>query len=579
MLLLAALLLEAPVVPGALPGPKGRHPPARAHPLLPTPPRASPARPAALPLPRTPRVAKKFQQSPLLVDLVGEENTGKLADTITLLAIQVEERRKKAALVDLLSVYGAGGWRRAWLAGWLAGCCCCCCCWCWWWCMRGAHARARSEADDQPKPKMVLTAPTLPRAAMKPKEPEAPSWRGAPPPMPACPQSMRLHPSHLQPAPCPAPARHPHTALPAPPAPPAGGKAIVFTRTKAGADEVAAAVNKVQLCEALHGDIAQQQREHSLQRFRDGHFSVLAATDVASRCARGRTRLGIAWPGALRGGCRCVVAAPRGGCAVRWLRCVVAALCGGCAVWWLPWLASPHPHHTPTTPTRRPTPPPPPPHQHHRHHRRHHPQGPGHPQRRPGGALRHPAGGGELPAPQRPHRARRQAGHQHRHVQRAGEPLAGRAAQADQDQGRARHRLARPRGYHVGGCAGALWGCGLRAGAWSGAGALPGWGWISPAPASSSPPPPPNHPPPSPPPTAPPPPAASRSVLNRLDKVEPGVIDFFEPAAERLLAAGSPAKVLAAALAAMSGFRNVPAPKSLLTSEEGYMTLSLLGPK
>jgi superfamily II DNA/RNA helicase len=66
---------------------------------------------------------------------------------------------------------------------------------------------------------------------------------------------------------------------------PAGGKAIVFTRTKAGADDVAAAVNQVQLCEALHGDIAQQQREHSLQRFRDGTFAVLVATDVASRWA------------------------------------------------------------------------------------------------------------------------------------------------------------------------------------------------------------------------------------------------------------------------------------------------------
>ena len=31
------------------------------------------------------------------------------------------------------------------------------------------------------------------------------------------------------------------------------------------------------------GDIAQQQRERTLKRFRDGRFSVLVATDVAAR--------------------------------------------------------------------------------------------------------------------------------------------------------------------------------------------------------------------------------------------------------------------------------------------------------
>ncbi len=54
------------------------------------------------------RVAKKHQQNPILVDLVGEENTGKLADTITLLVMQCDERTKKSALVDLLSVHAAG---------------------------------------------------------------------------------------------------------------------------------------------------------------------------------------------------------------------------------------------------------------------------------------------------------------------------------------------------------------------------------------------------------------------------------------------------------------------------------------
>ena len=63
----------------------------------------------------------------------------------------------------------------------------------------------------------------------------------------------------------------------------AGGKTIVFTKTKAGADEVAAAVAQSQPCEALHGDIPQAQREKTLARFREGKFNVLVATDVAAR--------------------------------------------------------------------------------------------------------------------------------------------------------------------------------------------------------------------------------------------------------------------------------------------------------
>lgn len=63
----------------------------------------------------------------------------------------------------------------------------------------------------------------------------------------------------------------------------AGGKAIVFTRTKVAADEVAAAISQQQACEALHGDIAQNQREKTLGRFRTGDVTVLIATDVAAR--------------------------------------------------------------------------------------------------------------------------------------------------------------------------------------------------------------------------------------------------------------------------------------------------------
>ena len=62
-----------------------------------------------------------------------------------------------------------------------------------------------------------------------------------------------------------------------------GGKTIVFTQTKREADEVAATLGRTVGCEALHGDIAQNQREKTLASFREGRFGVLVATDVASR--------------------------------------------------------------------------------------------------------------------------------------------------------------------------------------------------------------------------------------------------------------------------------------------------------
>ena len=55
------------------------------------------------------------------------------------------------------------------------------------------------------------------------------------------------------------------------------------------------------------------------------------------------------------------------------------------------------------------------------------------------------------------------------------------------------------------------------------------------------------------------------------------MIDFFVPAAEKLLSSEQPSRVLAAALASMSGFRRVPQPRSLLTYEEGLVTLRLVG--
>ncbi|XP_058003656.1 DEAD-box ATP-dependent RNA helicase 3, chloroplastic-like [Hevea brasiliensis] len=58
-----------------------------------------------------------------------------------------------------------------------------------------------------------------------------------------------------------------------------GGKTIIFTQTKREADEVSMALAS----EALHGDISQHQRERTLNGFRQGKFTVLVATDVASR--------------------------------------------------------------------------------------------------------------------------------------------------------------------------------------------------------------------------------------------------------------------------------------------------------
>ena len=36
-------------------------------------------------------------------------------------------------------------------------------------------------------------------------------------------------------------------------------------------------------CEALHGDISKSVRERTLSGFREGHFNILVATDVAAR--------------------------------------------------------------------------------------------------------------------------------------------------------------------------------------------------------------------------------------------------------------------------------------------------------
>lgn len=61
-------------------------------------------------------------------------------------------------------------------------------------------------------------------------------------------------------------------------------RALVFTRTKHGADRVvkhlmAAGVG----CAAIHGNKSQPQRTQALQAFRHGHIKVLIATDIAAR--------------------------------------------------------------------------------------------------------------------------------------------------------------------------------------------------------------------------------------------------------------------------------------------------------
>ncbi|WP_457629335.1 DEAD/DEAH box helicase [Oceanithermus sp.] len=61
-------------------------------------------------------------------------------------------------------------------------------------------------------------------------------------------------------------------------------RAIVFTRTKKEADEVARALSlRGHVAEAVHGDLNQTQRERAVGRFRSGQVGVLVATDVAAR--------------------------------------------------------------------------------------------------------------------------------------------------------------------------------------------------------------------------------------------------------------------------------------------------------
>jgi ATP-dependent RNA helicase DDX21 len=65
----------------------------------------------------------------------------------------------------------------------------------------------------------------------------------------------------------------------------ASGRTIVFVETKKEADELAvhpAITSKVDV-KAMHGDVAQSQRESTLQAFKKGTLRCIVATDVAAR--------------------------------------------------------------------------------------------------------------------------------------------------------------------------------------------------------------------------------------------------------------------------------------------------------
>ena len=60
--------------------------------------------------------------------------------------------------------------------------------------------------------------------------------------------------------------------------------ALVFTRTKRGADRVAKELNNSGIkAEAIHGDKSQNARERALKGFKDRTIRILVATDIASR--------------------------------------------------------------------------------------------------------------------------------------------------------------------------------------------------------------------------------------------------------------------------------------------------------
>jgi len=61
-------------------------------------------------------------------------------------------------------------------------------------------------------------------------------------------------------------------------------RALVFTRTKHGADRVVRQLGLAGMrAEAIHGNKSQPQRERALAAFRAGAIRILVATDIAAR--------------------------------------------------------------------------------------------------------------------------------------------------------------------------------------------------------------------------------------------------------------------------------------------------------
>jgi superfamily II DNA/RNA helicase len=62
------------------------------------------------------------------------------------------------------------------------------------------------------------------------------------------------------------------------------GRTMIFTKTKRGADRLAAALKQEDVrAAAIHGDLPQRIRERALEDFQQGRLPVLVATDVAAR--------------------------------------------------------------------------------------------------------------------------------------------------------------------------------------------------------------------------------------------------------------------------------------------------------
>ncbi|NJY63203.1 DEAD/DEAH box helicase [Salinimicrobium sp. CDJ15-81-2] len=60
--------------------------------------------------------------------------------------------------------------------------------------------------------------------------------------------------------------------------------ALVFTRTKHGADKVARFLDKAKISSAaIHGNKSQNARQNALKNFKNGNLNVLVATDIAAR--------------------------------------------------------------------------------------------------------------------------------------------------------------------------------------------------------------------------------------------------------------------------------------------------------